>query len=290
MNCNIKVVRRVWSYFLSIFGIYQWVGMEYSRFHYWRSINTDKSLMGVVRSNMPGIICWIIWKAYANNVWGSDSVISNADQIITMIKMYLQNWVVSLTSGKLRSIGSVLIEEKLVPRGYKIKGFKLQIIKWQRPRMKWKMNIDACYLSGRAGGGAIVRDGMGRLASAISFPLLAQSPVDAELQAIFFAVKWAAANGFEDMCVETDSLEALRYIEGKSGRRWENELQAISDIRIRKAIGFGHVLREGNWAAHYLAQEWVDQIKIYNGLDQLPILVKKAYWADFYGIPSFRDS
>ncbi|CAH9147988.1 unnamed protein product [Cuscuta epithymum] len=214
------MVRKVWSYFLSIFGIFQRSGMEYSKFHYWRSVRPDRSLMDVVRGNMPGIMCWVIWKAYAHNIWGSGGTISSPDVIILQIKTYIQNWVASLKLGKLNFIGNMLFEEYLVPRGFKLKGFKLQLIRWERTQKKWKMNVDASYLSVKASGGAIIRDGNGHFVSAISFPLLAQSPVDAEIKAICFALKWATENGFDDLHIETDSWEALQYIDGKLGRRW----------------------------------------------------------------------
>ncbi|CAH9147529.1 unnamed protein product [Cuscuta epithymum] len=44
-----------------------------------------------------------------------------------------------------------------------------------------------------------------------------------------------------------------------------------------------------NWAAHYLAQEKMDHMKIYKEVGQLPILVKRAFSADFFGISSFRN-
>ncbi|CAH9102928.1 unnamed protein product [Cuscuta epithymum] len=262
--------------------------MDYGNFLLWRHDTGKKSLIDLFRKNLPGIICWFIWKTYSSIIWGNGGDSPNPDKIILQIKLYTQTWISGISISTYREIGNVLADEGLIPRNFTNQHFRMQIIKWVKPRKKCKLNVDASYLSGNAFGGAIMRDENGGLRSAISFPVQASSPLDAELRAIFFAVDWAIDLGFESFQVETDSALALKYIEGKAGRRWEDRIQATTQICFSKRITFRHTLREGNWAAHHLAQIAVDSPKIYSQIDQLPIFVKRSYWMDFYGIPSFR--
>ncbi|CAH9117827.1 unnamed protein product [Cuscuta epithymum] len=88
------------------------------------------------------------------------------------------------------------------------------------------MNIDAKYLTDGAVGGAIIQNCKGEMLRAISFQVTASSsPVEAELKAMMRAVKWADDEGFADLQVESDSIEALELMKNEDTRRWSDLLQ-----------------------------------------------------------------
>ncbi|CAH9117504.1 unnamed protein product [Cuscuta epithymum] len=141
---------------------------------------------------------------------------------------------------------------------------------------------------GQAMGGAMLRDEGGRMVAGLRFPIQAASPLEAELRAIFYALQWVIQVGFVKLHVESDCREAILILLGKEARFWKEEFQAILLNLGNKAISFGHVKREGNWPAHYLAKEKSAQLEIFSSPRDLPISARRAYFMDFYGLPSFR--
>ncbi|CAH9119250.1 unnamed protein product [Cuscuta europaea] len=133
-----------------------------------------------------------------------------------------------------------------------------------------------------------MRDSRGDLLGAIAYPLQHSSPVEVELQAILYALRWAVDEGFVAFQVESDCSLALDYLSGKETRKWTKLIQEISLVKIRKGLVFKHTYREGNWAAHYLAAHRTSQLTYFDNPAQLPTFVRRAYLMDFFGIPSFR--
>ncbi|CAH9070933.1 unnamed protein product [Cuscuta europaea] len=120
------------------------------------------------------------------------------------------------------------------------------------------------------------------------FPLQTSFALEAELLAILFVIKWMTAKGFEDFVVDSDSSVVLDFFTGRETRRWKMAIQETIQISGRKQISFSHGFRESNWVSHYLAPAHLDQLVYYDRLNQLPTLAKRAYWMDYFGIPSFR--
>ncbi|CAH9063757.1 unnamed protein product [Cuscuta europaea] len=193
-----QVAKEVWRYFFSIFGIYQPPGVDYSHLHYWKLRNGPISLVDFFKQSLPGIICWTIWKEYTNHIWGSGGGISNPNYIILQVKMYTQSWVATLPTHKIRITGDILFQEGLIHKHFCLQCYKPQIIKWQLPVKKWKINVDAGYLAGKARGGAVLRDRRGGFVMAICFPVCATSSLETELKAILSATRWAMEEGLAD--------------------------------------------------------------------------------------------
>ncbi|CAH9141692.1 unnamed protein product [Cuscuta epithymum] len=185
-------------------------------------------------------------------------------------------------------MGEVLMEEELVPRGFRWPGRKFQLIKWHKPKSGLKINTDASFDGIQATGGAIMRTDRGKLVFGIRFPLVASSSMEAELKAIIFATSWAIRARYENFQVESDSRNALSTLLDEDARRWRNEIQATRLSVVNKNISFRHVMREGNWTAHYLAKDKLGQLQIYFNPNDLPTLAKQAYLMDLFGIFSIR--
>ncbi|CAH9079126.1 unnamed protein product [Cuscuta europaea] len=147
-----------------------------------------------------------------------------------------------------------------------------------------KLNTD---VPGRAGGGAILRNQNGELVAAISFPLIASTSLEAEIQAIFTATRWAIEEGYSEFLVETDAAQVLSCFD-QIGGRWNGLIQEMNHLQIRQRVSIGHTLRECNWAAHHLAVHYTTQMQIFRRPKELPLTARQAYFRDLFGLPSFR--
>ncbi|CAH9126674.1 unnamed protein product [Cuscuta epithymum] len=108
------------------------------------------------------------------------------------------------------------------------------------------------------------------------------------MQAVILATRWMVEKGFDDFVVESDCSLALEYFAGKETRKWGRPIQETLQMSNRKHLSFVHSVRETNWVAHYIAAAQVKETEIFGSPGDLPIHAKRAYWMDFFGIPSFR--
>ncbi|CAH9096127.1 unnamed protein product [Cuscuta europaea] len=72
------------------------------------------------------------------------------------------------------------------------------------------MNVDASYLPGKAGDGAIVGNQEGVLILAMSFPILATSSLEAEVMAVVEATRWAISARIETNLIKNACLIICR--------------------------------------------------------------------------------
>ncbi|CAH9085289.1 unnamed protein product [Cuscuta europaea] len=88
---------------------------------------------------------------------------------------------------------------------------------------------------------------------AIIFALSASSLVEAELRVMNEVVRCAVDDGYSGFQVESDSKMALALLSEDDARCWSDVIQETKLIAKRKGFCFGHVMRETNWVAHFLA-------------------------------------
>ncbi|CAH9115276.1 unnamed protein product [Cuscuta europaea] len=132
----------------------------------WWMNTSSKTVIDLFRHNIPGIICWFVWKYYTGIIWGNNDNPPTTEHIIFQIEIYMQAWASSFSILIVRSVGDVLFEEKLIPKNFKT-----------------------------SGGGTHLRNQNGELVAAISFPLIASTSLEAEIQAILTATGWAIGEG-----------------------------------------------------------------------------------------------
>ncbi|CAH9095503.1 unnamed protein product [Cuscuta epithymum] len=103
-----------------------------------------------------------------------------------------------------------------------------------------------------------------------------------------FASEMAMERGYVEFQVETDvelSISVLRnnLVRYEGVRTFRQKAQEAG-------LKFGHVYREGNKAAHYLAAQspLPAQIMFFDQVSQLPIQARRSFYADLFGFPHFR--
>ncbi|CAH9074156.1 unnamed protein product, partial [Cuscuta europaea] len=252
---------------------------------WWLKAGT-KTLEDTFKHNIPGIICWHVWKVYSNHLWGKGNCPTTSGHLLAQIKTYVQQWIYSLNNLRLAKMGELLVEEELIPKGFRLSGRRFHLIKWCKPNRGLKLNTDASYHGSQATGGAIMRNNCGKMMFGICFPVAASSPLEAELKTLLLAISWAIRAGYENFQVESDSSSAISLLLDEDARRWRNEIQETRLSVQHKNVSFRHVMREGNWAAHFLAASGSAQLQIFYNTMDLPIRAKRAYLMDFFGLPS----
>ncbi|CAH9115747.1 unnamed protein product [Cuscuta epithymum] len=243
--------------------------------HWWLKAGS-KTLLDLLKHLIPGIICWFIWKTYAEFIWGDRVGGVSSESIIIQIKHFISTWITSLSRLKIPGVEDVLLEEGIIPRNFKVSRMKIRAIRWIKPQNCLKLNTDACYVPGKAGGAAILRNDDGKLIAAIAFPLVASSSLEAEIFSIAYASRWMVDAGFHGFHVETDCMLALGYLTQVRDGRWKGCFQEMELLRIRKAISFGHIWREANTAAHYLAKSSTNILQQFYRAKDLPIQITLA--------------
>ncbi|CAH9106942.1 unnamed protein product [Cuscuta europaea] len=172
-------------------------------------------------ANLPGIICWNIWKIYTNILWGSSLVVPNICHVIWNIKPFTQNWALSLSTQRFGKIDFVLFEERLFPKGFKVKQKLFKPFSWMKSKIGMKLNIDAAFIPDSASGGVILRNQSGELICATAFPASASLSLEAEFLAVTKATRWAIQEGYRDFLVEIDAEAVLDFISTKQQRSFE---------------------------------------------------------------------
>ena len=123
-------------------------------------------------------------------------------------------------------------------------------VKWNPPDQPWiKLNTDGAFAesTGRAGGGGIVRDHLGRMIAAFSTPFEANSALEAELLAIHHGVSLARELA-QPIWVESDAAQAISLAKGLS---WgpAHIRRAMAHLALHRRHGdyrISFIHREGN--------------------------------------------
>ncbi|CAH9092688.1 unnamed protein product [Cuscuta europaea] len=251
LECDFS--KAIWSYFAQIMSIPMPSHCSYIRniFLIWWFEAGSKNLIDLFKHNLPGIICWNIWKVYTDQIWGTGSRTPNFAYTIWQIKLYTQNWVLSLSNQKLGKIDTILYEERLIPQGFKLKHRLLKPISWLKPNRGLKLNIDAAYIPDSASGGAILRYHRGEL-------------------------------------VEIDVEAVLSFLSDGFNVARSEEVVSFRQLCFRKGVRFRHIFREGNRPAHYLAALHPTHFMSWTAVNLLPSPVRIEFNFDFFNIPYIR--
>ncbi|XP_026428856.1 uncharacterized protein LOC113324781 [Papaver somniferum] len=108
---------------------------------------------------------------------------------------------------------------------------------------------------GRAGAGVVVRDTNANVLGAMSVGFGIQTNYLAEVLCIVVGLEWATKFGMTDVCIRSDSMDAILVFSGNINLvpcflllRWLAVMAIHNDIR------FVHSYREANIAAHTMAK------------------------------------
>ncbi|CAH9113440.1 unnamed protein product [Cuscuta epithymum] len=107
------------------------------------------------KHNLPGIICWFIWKAYSAHTWGTVPI-PTKKVLIYQIKHHTQPWSANFSKMKQRRIETYLIQEGMIAHNFTYG--RPMFHRWKRPQGEYKLNVDASFSYDSSAGGAIFRD------------------------------------------------------------------------------------------------------------------------------------
>ncbi|KAA3472633.1 reverse transcriptase [Gossypium australe] len=134
--------------------------------------------------------------------------------------------------------------------------------RWNPPeRNTIKLNFDASFNQNmeKSVSGVIARNNEGLVMVACTYPWdYTPDPITAEARACLQAIIMAEEMGFQEICVEGDSLTIIKKVNSLEDDR-SNISNLIKKIRGRlpkfRATSFRHIPREANRAAHEMARE-----------------------------------
>ncbi|KAF8390802.1 hypothetical protein HHK36_025330 [Tetracentron sinense] len=133
---------------------------------------------------------------------------------------------------------------------------------WSAPERGWlKANVDgAALLNGSASGaGMVVRDSNGNMIFRGCKPLWGGGSRIAEVEAIRWSLLLALERGWSKLCIESDSNEAIDFLNGVApSPHWDcnSLLEDISQLKGRcDQVLFLFTPRQANFEAHEAAQE-----------------------------------
>ncbi|GAA0182767.1 hypothetical protein LIER_42311 [Lithospermum erythrorhizon] len=93
---------------------------------------------------------------------------------------------------------------------------QIRLLSWDKPyEGTLKLNIDAACKEGRAEYGGILRNSQGSLVFAMGIHGCANSPLQAEVEALLGCLKRCVDKGYDHLHIEIDSLQVVNMIHNK---------------------------------------------------------------------------
>lgn len=151
------------------------------------------------------------------------------------------------------------------------------------------LHVDESSLGnpGRAGFGAVIRNGNGRWVEGISGYIGTAKILKAELHGILAGLKRLVSLHITSASCFTDSKEALRVINAVDGDS-HHDWAIISNIRILlhtfPGFRFRHILREDNGVADALAKRGAKGVEFYTTWAFPPDVVRSIVFSDAAGV------
>ncbi|KAH0767537.1 hypothetical protein KY285_003408 [Solanum tuberosum] len=133
------------------------------------------------------------------------------------------------------------------------------MIYWNMPNgNNWKLNTDGSYMrnQNKVGARGIVRNSIGDMIIAFSYPTQCYTNNCSEAQAALIGISWCLGQQFEALEVELDSQVVVRMINGSCKPPWRihNLIEDMKNKIARRNIIVKHCYREGNEVADALAK------------------------------------
>ncbi|XP_056856670.1 uncharacterized protein LOC130506077 [Raphanus sativus] len=221
-----------------------WSDSLYANIHWVLNLKKEYPMEEVEESFAP----WLMWRLWKNR---NDFVFrgNDHDAALTVWKVWedVFEWI---------SRAEVKEKEVKEPTAPKPE------VKWKPPAERYlKCNSDAAWLKEERSGGAgwILRDHRGRLIWAGAKKLAeVRSAIEAEAEAVRWALQTVTGFGYDRVQFETDSLQLMRMINGEE-ETWpllEPIIQEIAALMsMREEITVVYYPRSGNKTADRIARE-----------------------------------
>ncbi|XP_031126941.1 uncharacterized protein LOC116029174 [Ipomoea triloba] len=289
-----KEVFSVWTYFAATFRVtLSRASSIRAACHSWWLIASPTSAAGTIANLMPSFLLWQIWVSYNAAIFERTSFSS----LILIQKVKREFRLLSLAM-PLHSCGNsdlFIIQEGLAFNFAQQRRHTSTWIKWHKPPSgRLKLNIDASFSTSRAAGGACLRDSMGNLVMALSFPLTASSTLEAEVSALDYALNWCDLAAKRPYLIEVESTLLVRYVNSALHHvPWNirNAVHRIQSLLDSWSSSLSHVYREANQVADSLASSCfsLSSPSLFSNFSSLPDAVKLTFLYDFRGFASSRS-
>ncbi|XP_020595751.1 uncharacterized protein LOC110035804 [Phalaenopsis equestris] len=190
-------------------------------------------------------MAWFVWMA--RNKLKFDEVHWDANAIATHCYNYLQKLHCH------RKLPEILCTSSLIGS----MKFQAILVHWNCPPMGWlKVNTDGSLISPNAGFGGDFRNTRGECLLYFQSLAKAEDPLEAEAQAIYWAVFLAIKCSSNLLMVETYSMILLNILEGRISASWYliQWITSIQTLSLKIKLSLSHTFREGNSPANWLAK------------------------------------
>ncbi|XP_027102724.1 uncharacterized protein [Coffea arabica] len=257
----------------------------------WWLRSHDYELRRFIDRILPSVVCRQIWKARNKAMFEGIQMRSSAicqaifAEIHTMVGIQFKKVI------RLQSF-SQLYDWK-IPSGGRV---AYKVIRWETKETgRYILNTDGCAKGnpGVGGGGGVLRDSTGLPLIAFSAYLGETTSLHAEARALLIDLQTCIQKGFEDICVQSDSLVLIGIIQRRTQYPWQirREVNQIWKL-VEDPARFSHCYREANTVADALSNVGIShpqqQIKVYDTFSMFPRLARGAICLDRLGMPSLR--
>ncbi|XP_042005733.1 uncharacterized protein LOC121754412 [Salvia splendens] len=166
-------------------------------------------------------------------------------------------------------------------------------VKWQPPdQATLKINTDGAFseATGKAAGGGLIRNHLGKMILAFATPLDTQSALEAELKAAHLGLA-LARNFMQTMWLELDSEQVIKLTNGTA---WgpahvRHDIARLRALKCHTNFRASFIHREGNMAADFLAKLGMERPEFCQFNDSTaPRLLKAMIRMEEIGVPNIR--
>nr|XP_027118775.1 uncharacterized protein LOC113736018 [Coffea arabica] len=288
---NGHIATVIWNYFGGLCGLNFSGSYLRARIVGWWLRSHDYELRRFIDRILPSVVCWQIWKASNKAMFEGIQMRSSAicraifAEIHTMVGIQFKKVI------RLQSF-SQLYDWK-IPSGGRV---AYKVIRWETKETgRYILNTDGCAKGnpGVGGGGGVLRDSTGLPLIAFSAYLGETTSLRAEARALLIGLQTCIQKGFEDICVQSDSLVLIGIIQRRTQYPWQirREVNQIWKL-VEDPARFSHCYREANTVADALSNVGIShpqqQIKVYDTFSMFPRLARGAICLDRLGMPSLR--
>ncbi|XP_027118292.2 uncharacterized protein [Coffea arabica] len=288
---NGHIATVIWNYFGGLCGLNFSGSYLRARIVGWWLRSHDYELRRFIDRILPSVVCWQIWKARNKAMFEGIQMRSSAicqaifAEIRTMVGIQFKKVI------RLQSF-SQLYDWK-IPSGGRV---AYKVIRWETKETgRYILNTDGCAKGNPrvGGGGGVLRDSTGLPLIAFSAYLGETTSLRAEARALLIGLQTCIQKGFEDICVQSDSLVLIGIIQRRTQYPWQirREVNQIWKL-VEDPARFSHCYREANTVADALSNVGIShpqqQIKVYDTFSMFPRLARGAICLDRLGMPSLR--
>ncbi|RYR52427.1 hypothetical protein Ahy_A06g027345 [Arachis hypogaea] len=262
----------------------------------WKRLIPPKGINSFFNTNLND---WLSLNLASNSSWACLFGVAVSSLWFFRNKLVFNSELVDITAATFQIQARAqefrkVMEKNLNPRNTQASSDCL--IGWSRPEGDCvKLNVDGSWFAhqSNAACGGVFRDSTGRFLKGYSGNLGNCSIMHAELWAVVHGLTIAAANGYMNMIVESDSAAAINFIEHgcSPAHHCAPLVQDIRNLSARlQQTSWKHALREANTVADHLAKKGQDLPLGLHLFDKAPPDIEYAILCDCIGTLRVRGT